>query len=92
MVKSFSDIPYTVSFKNYSSKLMKTNFSSPSLKIPPSGWNTTQLTLKAEWKPGLNPSVTETIPIEARINRSQLTEGKYFSFENKNLSISRPAG
>jgi len=92
MVKSFSDIPYTISFKNHNtSKIVSTSFSPPSIKIPPSGWNTTQLKIKAEWKPGLNDNtVIETIPIDATPSQNY-TEGTYFSFENKALNINRSA-
>ena len=92
MVKSFSDIPYTISLKNHNSTFVNTSFSDLTLKIPPSGWVTTQLNIKADWKPKLtSPSKIETIPINANTTRSQLTEGIFFSFENKDMNISRPA-
>jgi hypothetical protein len=43
-------------------------------------------------EPGLDsPTKTETIPITAHTNRSQLTEFVLFSFENKNMNVSKPA-
>jgi hypothetical protein len=90
--KSFSNIPYTINFKNHYSEKVHATFNPSVIRIPAAGWNTSQLTVKAIWNPipWNSPSVTETIPIVAQTNRSQLEEGNYVSF-NTNVSISRPA-
>jgi hypothetical protein len=93
-VTSFSDIPYNVSFQKPVNGQIEARFNPPAIEIPPSGWNTTQLTIKSNWKdwkvPWNSPSVVQTLGLLVNASHPQREKGNFLSF-NTNLLLSKGA-
>jgi hypothetical protein len=88
-VKSFTEIPSRISLSTIQLESINATFSPSVIDIPPSGWTTTQLTIKSGWNKALKPySTTETLPIIAKIGFTE--RGNVFTFGTNTLNSSSP--
>ena len=88
-VRSLSAVPYTIFLKPDLSKYMKATFSPSIINIPPSGWASSQLTLKSNGTTTWNSTITETLRIVAQPELTEMGNRIVFN-TNRSVQTSTP--
>jgi hypothetical protein len=87
-VVSLSHVPLTVNLSTVSNlPYMNSSFDPHLLKIAPTGRATSQLTIKSNWEGLWKPSITQTLPIIAKVG---ISENRSFAFNTYFFNVSSP--